>query len=86
MKFRYPLKTVSSAVVILTFVLFAVALFTKGFTHDLLLEAGVFLISVKLIIMNIRNAATVEAIEQKLDRILTEEKYLERLITDIKKA
>ena len=38
-------------VIIITFVLFALALFTKGFTHDLLLEAGVFLVSVKLIIM-----------------------------------
>lgn len=27
-----------------TLVLFAVALFVKGFTHDLLLEAGVFLV------------------------------------------
>jgi len=32
-------------------ILFIGALFTKGFTHDLLLEAGVFLVSVKLILM-----------------------------------
>ncbi len=38
-------------VIIVTFVLFAVALFVKGFTHDLLLEAGVFLVSVKLMLL-----------------------------------
>ena len=36
----------SLIVIIITFVLFALALFTKGFTHDLLLEAGVFLVSI----------------------------------------
>jgi len=29
-------------VIVLTFVAFTAALFTKGFTHDFLLEAGVF--------------------------------------------
>ncbi len=32
----------SIAVILITLILFIVALFTKGFTHDLLLEAGVF--------------------------------------------
>lgn len=41
---------VNAIVIALTFILFAAALFFKGFTHDLLLEAGVFLVSVKLII------------------------------------
>ena len=31
-------------------------LFLKGFTHDLLLEAGVFLVSVKLILMSYRSS------------------------------
>ncbi len=44
-------KYISALVIILTFVLFVLALFTKGLTHDLLLEAGVFLVSAKLIIM-----------------------------------
>jgi hypothetical protein len=35
----------------ITFLLFVLALFEKGFTHDMLLEAGVFLVSVKLIII-----------------------------------
>ena len=34
-----------------TLVLFVVALFEKGFTHDLLLEAAVFLVSAKLVLL-----------------------------------
>ncbi len=41
----------SLSVILLTLVLFVAAVFVKGLTHDLLLEAGVFLVSVKLIIM-----------------------------------
>lgn len=35
----------------ITLVLFIAALYAKGMTHDICLEAGVFLVSVKLIIM-----------------------------------
>lgn len=45
-------------IIIITLVLFAVALFTKGITHDLLLEAGVFLVSLKLIMMSYKNSVT----------------------------
>ena len=41
----------SVIVMAITFILFTAALFTKGVTHDLFLEAGVFLVSVKLMIM-----------------------------------
>jgi len=41
----------SLVVIIITLILFVVALFTKGLTHEILLEAGIFLVSVKLIIM-----------------------------------
>ena len=41
----------SVIVIIITLVLFVTALFVKGLTHDLLLEAGVFLVSVKLILI-----------------------------------
>ena len=41
----------SIIIILITFVLFIAALFVKGFTHDLLLEAGVFLVSVKVIMM-----------------------------------
>ncbi len=36
-------------------VLFIAALFTKGLTHELLLESAVFLVSVKLILMAYSN-------------------------------
>ncbi len=54
-------------VTILTFLLFATALFTKGITHDLLLEAGVFLVSVKLILMAYRNHRALQRIENLLE-------------------
>jgi hypothetical protein len=50
----------------ITLVLFGVALFEKGFTHDLLLEAGVFLVSVKLILMSYKATATVAALNSQL--------------------
>jgi hypothetical protein len=56
----------SSAVIIITCILFIMALFTKGFTHDLLLEAGVFLVSVKLIIMSYKNSLYIRNLQQEL--------------------
>jgi len=44
----------SILVISVTFILFVIALFAKGLTHDILLEAGVLLVSVKLIIMAFR--------------------------------
>jgi hypothetical protein len=41
----------SLLVMALTLVLFLIPLFTVGLTHDLLLEAGVFLVFVKLILV-----------------------------------
>ena len=52
----------------LSFGLFGLALILKGFTHDVLLEAGVFLVSVKLIVMAKKNAET----ENRLERHLME--------------
>jgi hypothetical protein len=72
MDFKHPLGLTSLAVIILTFVLFVVALFVKGWTKELLLEIGVFLVSVKLILMNLKNARAVEGIEKKLDQLLAE--------------
>ena len=72
-------------VVFITLVLFIVALFVRGFTHELLLETAVFLVSVKLIIMSYRNSKGVEAIQGKLDKILSEEKHLEKVLVAIKK-
>ena len=61
--------TGSLIVIIVTFVLFIVALFTKGFTHDILLEAGVFLVSVKLIMMAYHNSAYIREIGDELKEI-----------------
>ena len=59
----------SLVVMAITLVLFAGALFTKGLTHDLLLEAGVFLVSVKLIIMAYKKSASTEAVIRQLNEI-----------------
>ncbi len=59
----------SIVVIIVTFVLFAMALFFTGFTHDLLLEAGVFLVSVKLIIMAYKSNVESEYIHHELKEI-----------------
>ncbi len=66
----------SMIVIIVTFLLFILALFTKGFTQDLLLEAGVFLVSVKLIMMGYHNSIYIKSIENELIDIkrLLEEK------------
>ena len=56
----------SLVVIVITFVLFVVALFVKGFVNDLLLEAGVFLVSVKLIMMAHKNSVAVKAITEDL--------------------
>ena len=63
------LDRASLVVVVVTFVLFLLALFARGLTHDLLLEAGVFLVSVKLILMGYQNKATSDSILEELRRI-----------------
>ena len=57
----------SFIVVFLTFILFVLALFTKGLTQDLLLEAGVFLVSVKLILMSGKINKDTELILNKVE-------------------
>ncbi|MBL4782226.1 MAG: hypothetical protein JKX92_08290 [Porticoccaceae bacterium] len=59
----------SILVIIITFVLFALALFFTGFTHDLLLESGVFLVSVKLIVMAYKSSKSTANIETELREI-----------------
>jgi hypothetical protein len=59
----------SLIVIAITFVLFAIAILTKGFVHDLLLEAGVFLVSVKLILMAYRNSLADKKITEELHAI-----------------
>ena len=59
----------SSIVIAITFILFVWALFVKGFSHDLLLEAGVFLVSLKLILMAYRNSVTTQNLLNELQDI-----------------
>ncbi len=59
----------SIIVIVITFVLFTIALFFTGFTHDLLLEAGVFLVSVKLIMMAYKASVTSKDIHRELEEI-----------------
>lgn len=59
----------STVVIILTLILFVTALFLSGFTHDLLLEAGVFLVSLKLILMGYKDHVHAEYIEDRLESI-----------------
>jgi len=59
----------SGIVIVLTGALFLAALFAKGFTHSLFLEAGVLLVSIKLILMAQKNAKTEQSLERHLTRI-----------------
>ena len=61
----------SIAIILVTLVLFATALVLKGLTHDILLEAGVFLVSVKLILMSYKNGVAAERLDERLERIET---------------
>ena len=59
----------SLVVIAVTFVLFLAALWIKGLTHDLLLEAGVFLVSVKLIVMSYKQGVAADTMKQQLDEL-----------------
>ena len=67
----------SLVVIIITFVMFVIALFTKGLTHDILLEAAVFLVSVKLIMMSYHNVDLINSVHKRLDDICTVIKRIE---------
>jgi asparagine N-glycosylation enzyme membrane subunit Stt3 len=56
-------------VIIATIILFVIALFIKGLTHDILLEAGVLLVSIKIIMMNYKNIISNQKIVKELDEI-----------------
>lgn len=62
-------STADIVVIAITFILFAAALFTKGFTNALLLEAGVLLVSVKIIMMNFKCSQTNKQILEKLQEM-----------------
>ena len=56
-------------VILITFDLFVLALFTKGSTHDLLWEAGVCLVSVVPVLMADKNSVSNQLLEEKLNEI-----------------
>ena len=59
----------SLIIILITLGLFVISLFQKGFTHELLLEAGVFLVSVKLIIMSYKNSISSDKLHEELAEI-----------------
>ena len=63
------IDTGSIIVIVTTFILFLTALFFTGFKHALLLEAGVFLVSVKLIVMAYKASLSSENIQNELKDI-----------------
>ncbi len=63
------LDTGSIVTLVITLVLFVVAIFVKGLTHDLLLEAGVFLVSVKLMLLAYHSSKNSDEIQKRLDEI-----------------
>jgi hypothetical protein len=68
---RAPRIDVGSVVVMaVTCALFAVALVAKGLTHDILLEAGMFLVSVKLMIMAYKNGAATARLQDSLEEMM----------------
>lgn len=61
---------ISSIIVIfLTLILFIAALYFTGLTHDILLEAGVFLVSVKLIFMSYKNKVIGDSLYKEIGEI-----------------
>jgi hypothetical protein len=59
----------SLIIILITFFLFIIALFVKGLTKELLLEAGVLLVSIKLIMMAQKNGAISNEISNDLEEI-----------------
>jgi len=59
----------SIIVILITLMLFVLALFTKGLTHDILLEAGILLVSVKLIMMAYSNNVFYKDIIEELKKL-----------------
>jgi hypothetical protein len=70
-KLEDDLDPLSLAVIGLTLVLFVLVLFLNGFTHDMLQVCGVFLVSVKLILMSYKNGQATRRAEERLAKIQT---------------
>jgi hypothetical protein len=68
----------SVMVIALTLILFVLALFITGSTHDFLLETGIFLVSVKLILLSYKNAVQGEELRARLSQIQDAIQRMER--------
>ncbi len=68
-EFRRHLDAGSVIVIVLTLALFVLAVFLKGIGHELLLEAGVFLVSVKLILMSHKNSVAEANLAMRLQEL-----------------
>ena len=67
---RITIEKVSTiAIIVITLALFFAAVFTKGFTHDIFLEAAVFLVSVKVIILAFKANTNTNNILKQLEGI-----------------
>ena len=67
MKTHFDLGSV--IIILITFALFTAALFVKGLTQDILLEAGVLLVSIKLIMMAYKTSTANKEIKKELQEI-----------------
>jgi Flp pilus assembly protein TadB len=63
------LDPASWLVILVTLILFVVAVFIKGVGHGLMLEAGVFLVSVKLIVMVYGSSVAARRLSEELTEI-----------------
>jgi hypothetical protein len=63
------ISVASFLTILLTVVFFIIAAFEKGLTHDLLLEAGVLLVSIKVVIASEKSEISARNLEMKLDSI-----------------
>lgn len=77
---RQHLDPWSRVIILVTFILFVAALLIKGLGHDLLLEAGVFLVSVKLILMAYKNSVAAAKLEERFESLNTTLMRMERLL------
>jgi len=59
----------SLLVITITAALFMLALLVKGLTHDMLLEAGVLMISIKLVLMAYKNSVAMLSILTELKKV-----------------
>ncbi len=75
---REHLDPGSLVIILITLVLFVVAIFVKGLGHDLLLEAGVFLVSVKLILMAYKSSVAAAKVTGRLDELRAAVERLEQ--------